>query len=115
MIERSHPTLLGGAQCRLLSISRPSLYRAPQRETAVNLALMQLLDQQFLETPFYGIQQMAPEEPRPPGERERIRRLIPIYRKPNTSKHATGYCPCLLGGLRVDRPNQVLLLGSCCA
>ena len=34
---------------------------------------------------------------------------LPIYQKPNTSKPAKGHktCPCLLGGLRIDRPNQV--------
>lgn len=33
MIERSHPALSVGAQCRLLSISRLSFYCAPQGET----------------------------------------------------------------------------------
>ena len=34
---------------------------------------------------------------------------MPIYQKPNTSKPAKGHktYPYLLGGLRVDRPNQV--------
>ena len=49
MIERSHPRLSVGAQCRLLSISRSSFYYAPQGETEMNLALMQVIDQQFLE------------------------------------------------------------------
>jgi transposase InsO family protein len=36
-------------------------------------------------------------------------RLMPIYQKPNTSKPAKGHktYPYLLGGLRIDRPNQV--------
>jgi hypothetical protein len=35
--------------------------------------------------------------------------LMPIYQKPNTSKPAKGHktYPYLLGGLRIDRPNQV--------
>ena len=39
----------------------------------------------------------------------RLMRLMPIYQKPNTSKPAKGHktYPYLLGGLRVDRPNQV--------
>ena len=39
----------------------------------------------------------------------RLMRLMPIYKKPDTSKPAKGHktYPCLLGGLRVDRPNQV--------
>ena len=36
MIERAHPKLSVGAQCRLLSISRSSFYYAPQGETAMN-------------------------------------------------------------------------------
>ncbi len=59
MIERNHPVLSVGAQCRLLSISRSSFYYEPQGETELNLALMLLIDKQFLETPFYGVQQMT--------------------------------------------------------
>lgn len=117
MIDRSHPALSVGAQCRLLSISRSSFYCAPQGETSVNLALMQLIDRQFLETPFYGVQQMT-WHLRNEGHGvnvKRIRRLMrlmrlmPIYQKPNTSKPAKGHktYPYLLGGLQVDRPNQV--------
>ena len=59
MIERAHPKLTVGAQCRLLSISRSSFYYSPQGETAMNLDLMVMIDKQFLETPFYGVQQMT--------------------------------------------------------
>lgn len=59
MIERTHPELSVGVQCHLLSISRRRYYYAPQGETAVNLALMQLVDRQFLQAPFYGVQQMT--------------------------------------------------------
>ena len=47
MIERSHPALSVGAQCRLLSISRSSFYYAPLGETEMNLTLMRLIDRQF--------------------------------------------------------------------
>lgn len=40
MIERHHPTLSVGAQCRLLSISRSLFYYAPRDETEMNLAPM---------------------------------------------------------------------------
>ena len=59
MIEKNHPSLSVGMQCRLLSISRSSFYYTPQGETAMNLGLMLLIDKQFLETPFYGVQQMT--------------------------------------------------------
>ncbi len=55
MIERHQPTLSIGARCRLLSISRSSFYYEPRGETEMDLALMQLIDRQFLEPPFYGV------------------------------------------------------------
>ena len=59
MIERDHPRLSVGAQCRLLSISRSSFCYEPQGETAMNLDFMLLIDKQFVETPFYGVRQMT--------------------------------------------------------
>jgi putative transposase len=117
MIEPDHPALPIGMQCRLLSISRSSFYYEPQGESELNLALMLLIDKQFLETPFYGVQQMA-WHLRNQGfsvNVKRVRRLMrlmglmPIYQKPNTSRPAKGHktYPYLLRGLRVDRPNQV--------
>ena len=67
--------------------------------------------------PFYGVRQMTLHL-RNEGHGvnlkhiRRLMRLMPIYQKPNTSKPRKGHkiWPCLLGGLRVDRPGQV-----CCA
>jgi putative transposase len=55
MIERNHATLSIGGQCRLLSITRSTFYYKPCGDTAMNLALIPLIDQQFLKTPFYGV------------------------------------------------------------
>jgi putative transposase len=117
MIEPDHPALTIGMQCRLLSISRSSFYYEPQGENETNLALMLRIDKQFLETPFYGVQQMTWHLRNEgfPVNVKRIRRLMrlmglmPIYQKPNTSKPAKGHkaYPYLLRGLRVERPNQV--------
>jgi putative transposase len=43
----------------------------------------------------------------------RLMRLMPIHQKPDTSRPAKGHktYPYLLGGLRVDRPNQVWCAG----
>ena len=117
MIEPDHPQLSIGRQCELLSISRSSFYYKPMGETGQNLELMRQIDEQFLETPFFGVRQMT-WHLRNDGHivnQKRIRRLmrlmglIPIYQKPNTSKAAKGHkiYPYLLRGLRVDRPNQV--------
>ena len=59
MIRPDHPTLSIVRQCRLVSISRSSFYHVSRGETAWNLALMGEIDRQFLETPFYGAQQMT--------------------------------------------------------
>ena len=117
MIEPDHPALSIGMQCHLLSISRSSFYYEPRGETELNLALMLLIDKQFLETPFYGVQQMTwhLQNEGYPVNVKRIRRLMrlmglmPIYQKPDTSKPAKGHrtYPYLLRGLRVERPNQV--------
>ena len=117
MVEPANPDPSIGKQCKLLSISRSSFYYAPRGETEMNLALMQLIDRQFLETPFYGVRQMTwhlQNEGHLVNQKRirrlmRLMRLMPICQKPNTSKPAKGHktCPYLLSGLRVDRPNQV--------
>ena len=59
MIEPQHPRLSVARQCELVSISRSGFYHQPAGETPLNLALMRLIDAQFLETPWYGSRQMA--------------------------------------------------------
>ena len=54
MIDPGHPRLSIVRQCELASISRSSFYREPTPESAKNLVLMRLIDEQFLETPWYG-------------------------------------------------------------
>jgi len=46
-------------QCGLLSLVRSSLYYQPKGESAENLRFMEIIDKQFLETPWYGSRQMA--------------------------------------------------------
>ena len=48
MIRRDHPELSLSRQCRLLSISRSSVYHTPQGESAQNLELMRRIDELFL-------------------------------------------------------------------
>ena len=87
----------------------------------MNLDLILLVDKQFLETPFYGVRQMTwqPQNEGHAQNEKRFRRLMrlmrsmPIYQRPNTSTPAQGHqtYPYLLGGLRIDRPNQVWCAG----
>ena len=59
LIEPGQGRLSIVRQCELVSISRSSFYHQPVGETAENLALMRLIDAQFLKTPWYGSRQMA--------------------------------------------------------
>ena len=117
LIEPGHSQLSIVRQCDLLSISRSSFYYQPVSETAGNLALMRLIDAQFLETPWYGSRQMSRHLRRDGHEagRKRVRRLmaimglVPIYQRPRTTVPHPGHriYPYLLRDLVVDRPNQV--------
>ena len=117
MIDPAHPHLSIVRQCALVSISRSAFYYEPTGETPLNLALMRLIDEQFLETPFYGARQMA-RHLRRRGHvvgRKRVRRLMAkmgltaIYQKPRTSEphpaHRT--YKYLLRHLTIDQPNHV--------
>ena len=48
MIRCDHPRLSLSRQCRLLSVSRSSLYHWPKGENAQNLGLMRRIDELFL-------------------------------------------------------------------
>jgi putative transposase len=116
-IERNHLRISLRRQCQMLSLSRSNLYYQPKGESAKNLRFMELIDKQFLETPWYGSRQMARHMQRQDHKcgRHRVRRLmrlmrlVPIYQTPNTSKKhpQNKICPYLLRGLTIDRPNQV--------
>ena len=58
MVDRDHPRLSVVRQCDLVSINRSGLYEQAG-ENALNLALMQLIEAQFMETPWYGSRQMT--------------------------------------------------------
>ena len=59
MIGRDHPRVSLSRQCRLLSLSRSSLYGASKGESAQNLTLMRRNDELFLNYPLYGGRQMV--------------------------------------------------------
>ena len=104
-------------QCELLPISRSAFYYRECGESSFNLVLMRLIDEQFLETPWYGSRQMA-RHLRLQGHcvsRKRVRRLMrlmglqTIYQKPKTTQRHPEHkvYPYLLRGLAITRPNQV--------
>ena len=101
----------------MLTLSRSGWYYRPAGESEENLALMRLIDEQYLHTPWYGARQMM-RHLRREGHRvgrKRIRRLMrlmgltAIYQKANTSRPHPQHrvYPYLLRGLQIDRPRQV--------
>ena len=121
MVDPKHPWLGIVRQCALVSVSRSSFYYEGKGESPLNLALMRLIDAQFLETPWYGSRQMA-RHLRRLGYcvgRKRVRRLMrlmglqAIYQAPK-GNHGTSdphpdhrIYPYLLRGLSIERANQV--------
>lgn len=116
-MEPENPGLSITKQCELLQLSRSSWYYEALGESELNLTLMRLIDEQFLETPYYGARQMA-RYLRRKGHRvnrKRVRRLMQkmglmaIYQKPNTSKPHPEHeiFPYLLSGVDIQSPNQV--------
>jgi putative transposase len=119
MIEPNHRDISIVRQCQLLGLPRSSYYNPapPIQESAENLALMRLIDEEYTRHPFYGSRQMR-NTLRRQGHRvnrKRIRRLMKkmglqsVAPGPNTSKPASGHkiYPYLLRKLAIDRPNQV--------
>ncbi|MBL3585297.1 IS3 family transposase [Rhodovulum sulfidophilum] len=101
-------------QCALIGISRSAWYGTGKTESPLNLALMKLIDAQFLETPFYGSRQMA-RCLRNQGYcvgRKRFGRLMAamglrtVYQRPRTTVPHPEH-PYLLRDLVIERPNQV--------
>lgn len=105
-------------QCELLDIPRSSFYYIPEPVSDEKLALMKLIDQCYLELPYYGTRRIKDwlyDEHGLVVNRKRIqrlRRLLAIetlYPKRNLSlanqRHKV--YPYLLRGLEINRPNQV--------
>ena len=117
MVEPEHATLSIRRQCQLLGLSRATYYYTPAQESAENLALMRLIDAQYLKTPFYGYPRMTAYL-RDAGYRvnpKRVARLMQVMGlqaltpRPCTTRAEPGHkvYPYLLRGLAIERPNQV--------
>jgi putative transposase len=116
MIDRSHELPLA-RQAALLRLSRSQLYYEPRPVPAAELAIMRRIDALHLDYPFAGsrlLRDLLRGEGVVIGRdvvRTMMRRMCieALYRRPNTSKPAPGHkiYPYLLGGLAVERPNQV--------
>jgi len=104
-------------QCELLGLARSTYYHEAAGESEENLRLMRLIDEQFLERPFFGSRRMTQWLIRQGWEvnRKRVQRLMrlmgleAIYPKRSTSKscpHHRVY-PYLLRNVSIDHPDHV--------
>jgi putative transposase len=104
-------------QCELLGLARASLYYQAAEETAPNLRLMRLLDEEHTRHPFYGSRRLTAwlSEQGEEVNRKRVQRLMrlmgleAIYPKPRLSVPDLSHrvYPYLLRGVGIDRVNQV--------
>ena len=117
MIDSNQSKLSIARQCRLVSISRSTFYYEGRGESALNLELMRRIDEQFLETPFYGSRQMARWLRREDYRvgRKRVRRLMrkmdlqALYQRPRTTVPHPEHriYPYLLRDREIERANEV--------
>ena len=117
MVDPDDVALSLTRQCRLVSIARSSFYYEGKDESLFNVQLRRRIDEQFLETPFYGSRQMTRWLRRQEiwVSRKRVRRLMrrlglqAIFQRPLTSQPHPEHriYPYLLRDLAITRPNQV--------
>ena len=115
LADRRHGSRSIVRQCALLGVSRSRLYHRPKETSQQALSLMQAMDRQYLETPFYGSRRMKASLDRQgmPVSRKRVQRLMrimglrAIYRQPRTSQTAPErrVYPYLLRNLTITRAN----------
>ncbi len=116
-IDREHHQLSIRQQCLLLGVNRSNLYYRPVGCSEYDLLLMRELDQQYTQTPFYGVRRMT-HRLRELGYQvnpKRVRRLLrmmgleAIYPKPRLSQPNPEHkiFPYLLRDLEINRCDQV--------
>src|SRR5271157_2805267 len=104
-------------QCESLGLNRTGVYYAPRPVSEEDLILMRRIDELHLKHPFYGARRLAKQLVRDGFEVGRLhvatlmRRMgiETLYRRPRTSIPARDSLiyPYLLGGVKIDRANQV--------
>ncbi len=104
-------------QCRLLDVSRSSIYYQSAEPDPEEAEIMRLIDVIHTHRPFLGSRRIrdALQDVGYRIDRKRVRRLMrkmgiqAIYPKPNTSKRCAQHkvYPYFLRGLEIKRPNQV--------
>jgi putative transposase len=117
MINVDHLQLSISKQCALLSLQRGRFYYIAMPETAENLVIMRWLDEQYFDTPFYGVLRLTALLITAGYviNAKKVRRLMKligwqtIYQQPRTTiaDKASYKYPYLLKGLTITHSNQV--------
>ena len=105
-------------QCELLGLTRSSLYYEPAAETAENLRLMRLIDEEYTAHPFLGSRRLTKwliQEQEEEVNRKRVQRLMrlmgleAVHPKPKLSTAGRGHriYPYLLRNVSIQRADQV--------
>jgi putative transposase len=117
LIEADNSKISLRRQCQLLGLHRSGLYYQPSAESAENLELMNLLDEQYTRRPFYGVRRMTAwlnQQGKHVNEK-RVRRLLrgmgleAIYPKPHLSQPAlvAQMYPYLLRDTQIKAADEV--------
>lgn len=122
MISKDHSNLSLVKQCKLLQIHRSGLYYKPKGESELNLELMRLMDQHYLEYPFKGAKRMHTWLTMDKEFTVNLKRIERLYYKVmglraimpgrHTTKRNKSHkvYPYLLRNLKIERSNQVWTL-----
>ena len=104
-------------QCLLLGVNRSTLYYKPAEIRPIDRRLMDLLDEQYTKTPFYGVlrmRQFLNSKGYDVGK-EHVRTLLrnmglcAVFPKPRISSMGAKHkiYPYLLRGMKIEYPNQI--------
>lgn len=117
LIDWEYKEISVNRQCELLGLSKGGLYYKAVPESLYNLELMDEIDKQYMDTPYYGSRRMAEALKRKGYKinRKKAQRLMKkmgleaIYPGPNLSKrqHMARKYPYLLTDLEIKEPNFV--------
>jgi len=122
MVERGQ-SLPVVRQCELMALARSTAYYRERDVSEGDLELMRLIDEMYLERPFYGSRRIRDwlEDRGYRVNRKRVQRLMrlmglcALYPRPRTSHPGKGHkvYPYLLRDLSVERANQVWAADIC--
>jgi putative transposase len=118
LVNPEHEEISVRRQCELLDLKRSTYYYEPATESAENLRLMRLIDEQYLRTPAFGSRMMTQwfaRQLKQPLNRKRVQRLMrtmgieSVAPKPYTTRRNKNHriYPYLLRNVEINRKDQV--------